>query len=623
MKMKPTNSLNPWTLPAVAIFSIVAMDLLGCSAGLAPATRSSVTTSAKPTIAGRVHGGQQPVSGATIQLYAAGTVGIQSAATPLIASTVTTDANGGFNITGDWDCTSNTAAYGTNPELYIVATGGNPGFSGNVNNSALAMMAALGSCSNLTAASFITINEVTTVASVVALTPFMADIAHVGASSLLSTGLANAFITANLLANMGTGTTPGSLPAGVTVPVAAINTLANIVAACVNSNGTGSSCTGLFNAATPSGGTAPANTIAAMLNINSNPGNNVVPLLVLSSTQPPFQPALNTPPNDWTVALNFTGGGLSAPTGIAMDATGDAWVANAGGNSVTEISSNGTLLTGASGYSGSDNILGAQGIAVDKSGNVWLADTLLSSIVELNMSKGAIQSSASYTSGGISGPIGIAIDSQNNVWVANFAGASVTELNSAGTSLGSSPLTAGGTLQAPYGIAIDSGGNAWVTDNAASDVVEFSNNQSLLSGSGNTDSAILAPEGIAIDANGRAWIAYQGTNSASYFFNGLNATVATPYTGGGLSMPAAVAVDGQGTVWVANSQTAGSISKLVYSQSAPVSPSTGYGVLNSPSAIAVDASGSVWTANAGDNSISEFVGIAAPATMPLAANVGP
>jgi len=87
-------------------------------------------------------------------------------------------------------------------------------------------------------------------------------------------------------------------------------------------------------------------------------------------------------------------------------------------------------------------------------------------------------------------------------------------------------------------------------------------------------------------------------------------------------MPAAVAVDSSGTVWVANTQTAGSITEMVYANSTPLSPATGFGTLNQPSGIAIDPSGSVWTANAGDNSLSELIGIAAP-TQPLAATAGP
>ena len=101
------------------------------------------------------------------------------------------------------------------------------------------------------------------------------------------------------------------------------------------------------------------------------------------------------------------------------------------------------------------------------------------------------------------------------------------------------------------------------------------------------------------------------------------ALLTTPITGGGLAMPAALAIDGAGTVWVANSQTTGSLSELAYGQAAPLSPATGLGLLNTPTAIAIDASGNIWTANSGDNSVAEFIGIAAPTLTPLAANVGP
>lgn len=88
-------------------------------------------------------------------------------------------------------------------------------------------------------------------------------------------------------------------------------------------------------------------------------------------------------------------------------------------------------------------------------------------------------------------------------------------------------------------------------------------------------------------------------------------------------MPVAAAIDGNGTVWIVNNVTAGSVSELRFGQSAPISPAAGLSAMNAPDAIAVDASGNVWTANAGDNSVSEIIGIAAPAVMPLAANAGP
>jgi sugar lactone lactonase YvrE len=606
-----------------ATLLMAAAVLAGCGGGLATGVQQTTVAAPAAKITGQVHGGQPPIAGATIQLYAVGITGMKSAATPLISKTILTDATGGFIITGDWDCTSNTAAYGANPLLYLVASGGNPGISSVTNNSAINMMAALGPCRGVNGSTFVSLNELTTVAAAYALAPFMSDVTHVGAQGANAIGLVNAFNNANLLVNTATGAAPGVLPANVTVPVNELNSLADILASCVNTNGAGGACSALFSATTPSGGSAPTDIVGVILNIAANPSLPDTSFFNMMPTSPPFQPVSGVAPKDWTIALRFTGGGLNAPTALALDAAGDVWVANAGGNSVTELGPNGAALTGSTGYTGNGNLLGAQGIAVDRTGNVWVADTLLSSVVELTVNNGVVQSNASFTNGGIDGPMGIAIDSQNNVWIANFAGGSVTELNSAGAPVGSSPLTAGGTLQTPTGIAIDPVGRVWVSDSLASDVVEFSNSQSLLSGGGFTDGAILAPQGVAVDGAGHTWVAYQGTNAASIFSNATNGSLPAPVTGGGLSMPTAVAIDGQGVAWITNRQAAGSLSQLSVGQAASLSPANGLGSLASPAGIAIDASGSIWTANAGDNSVSEFIGIASPVATPLAMNVGP
>ena len=619
--MNPTRLAVHTTF--LASLTALAFVMAGCSDGLAPATRSVAAPVESRSISGKVHGGQNPISGAVIQLYAVGITGLKSASTPLIGQTVSTDVNGSFNITGDWDCTSNTAAYGTNPLLYIVAAGGNPGISSQTNNVAVNMVAALGPCSGITSSTFIQLNELTTVAAAYALAPFMSDVAHVGAQGANAVGLVNAFNTANLLVNTAIGSAPGNLPSNATAPVSELNALADILASCVNSTGVGGACSALFTATTPAGGTAATDIVGVVLNIASSPSTPSASFINMIPPQPPFPTTLTSAPADWTVALNFTGGGLNAPAGLAVDASGNVWVANAGGNSVTELSSAGTLVSGSTGYTGGGNILGPQGIAVDRSGNVWIADTLLSSVVELPVSGGVVQTAASFTVGGINGPMGIAVDSGNNVWVTNFAGGSVTELNNSGTPVGSSPLTASQQLQSPSGIAIDKSGNVWVTDNAAATVVEFNNTQTVLSGSGFVDGSMVAPLGIAIDASGRSWIADNGSATASLLGSNGSSLLSSPLLGGGLATPTSVAVDGQGTVWVANGQTAGSLSKLVYGQSAPLSPAAGLGSFNAPLSLAIDASGSIWTANSGDNSVSEFVGLASPVIVPLAANVGP
>ena len=110
--------------------------ILGCSANV-----PSNGPVAGGQLRGSVHGGQQPVTGASIQLYAAGTTGYGTSATALLTSPVVTDSSGSFSITGDYTCPSSTS------QLYLVATGGNPGLAAGTNNAALALMAALGPCS--------------------------------------------------------------------------------------------------------------------------------------------------------------------------------------------------------------------------------------------------------------------------------------------------------------------------------------------------------------------------------------------------------------------------------------------------------------------------------------------
>ena len=96
-----------------------------------------------------------------------------------------------------------------------------------------------------------------------------------------------------------------------------------------------------------------------------------------------------------------------------------------------------------------------------------------------------------------------------------------------------------------------------------------------------------------------------------------------PYTGGGLNHPQGIAVDGAGNVWVANyrgpsiTELAGAASSTpgkVLSPPAGFAPDAG---LLQAFAIAIDASGNVWATNFGSNTLTEFVGLAAPVKTPL------
>jgi hypothetical protein len=251
---------------------------------------------------GVARGGQQPISGATVQMYAAGTAGDGSAATAMMSAPVTTDAGGYFTLTGLFTCPTPTSL------VYLLASGGNPGLTAGTNNTSISLMAALGPCQNLSVATFVNMNEVTTVAAIAALAPYVTTPAAIGSGTADAAAIASAFTLASEYANTTTGGTPGNnVPAGMTVPTVEIDTLADIIANCINSSGgtagDNSNCGDLFAYSTVSGGTAPTNVVSALLSIVNNPGSNISALLGLAGASAPFQPTLAVPPPSWAVAL--------------------------------------------------------------------------------------------------------------------------------------------------------------------------------------------------------------------------------------------------------------------------------------------------------------------------------
>jgi hypothetical protein len=399
---------------AAAALLLAAAALTGCgiSGTSAPSGPVNVTGLA---ISGKVHGGQSPVKTSTVKLYAAGTTGYGSAAS-LLAST-STDGTGSFSITTPYTCPSG-------GQVYITATQGD---SGSGNNPNLAMMAALGTCPVTSA--IVNINEVTTVATVWALAPFMTGTANIGSLSTPQAlnGIAAAFADVNTLVNVPTGVSPGlSAPANATVPSALIYTLANILAPCINSAGGTAgqmnNCGSLFTATTV--GAAPTDTITAAMNIAQHPGTNVPSIYLLAATSPPFQSGLSTQPNDFTMAVTFTGN-MSAPSALAADSSGDIWIANKTGNTVTELSQNGTLLSGA-GYVNHLNAPSA--VAFDSLNNLWITNSGNNTLSVINANIPLAANLSPFSGGGLSNPNGIAFDYLGHGWVSNnVASGTVTE----------------------------------------------------------------------------------------------------------------------------------------------------------------------------------------------------
>ena len=284
------------------LFASCGVLLTAC--GVAPGTR--VAGTAELSLRGSVYGGQQPVANSTIQLYAASTTATAdgAAATPLISQVVQTGAGGGFGITALYTCPS------ASTPVYLTATGGNPGLAQGTNNLQIALMTALGPCGNLSAASFVSVNEVTTVAAVNALAPFMSSFSAVGSTAADASALNAAFTLASEYADSTAGVTPGpAVPNGYAVPSAEINTLANIIATCINSTGgtsASTNCGTIFGLVTPAGTPAasqPTDSIAALLTLAKNPAQSTDSLYSLTTPGAPFQPVLTQQPANFAVAL--------------------------------------------------------------------------------------------------------------------------------------------------------------------------------------------------------------------------------------------------------------------------------------------------------------------------------
>ncbi len=450
--------------------------LFACTVALAGCGGSSLMTKTQPTqpvtpaattLQGLVYGGQQPVTGMTLQLYDAGSSGYGSTATGLLSAPLpTTASNGSFHFTNP------ACPHGTD-QIYLVGTGGDPvaGNSGGDTsaNANLALMVALGNCSRLGTFPSLNMDELTTVAAVWALSPFMSGNSqaykNIGTSGTNATGLQLAFEAAQQVANISTGKFPGTLPANGTLPTNELNTIADILEACINSKGgtanDGSTpCGSLFGLTPSATAVYPTDVITAAMNMAQNPARNVTALFNLASPTGAFQSELGSAPAAWTVAIQYTGGGLNAPTAIATDNSGNVWVTNTGTSTVSQFDNSGApnASFGTTGVA-----LGATpgGVAIDLTGNAWIT-TSANNVLEVS-SSGSVGTTLSNN--GLNAPTSIAIDGGGNLWVVNSgSGAnSVSGFDSSGNPLANSPFTGAG-ISSPAGIAINGNANANCSD---------------------------------------------------------------------------------------------------------------------------------------------------------------
>jgi ligand-binding sensor domain-containing protein len=222
---------------------------------------------------------------------------------------------------------------------------------------------------------------------------------------------------------------------------------------------------------------------------------------------------------------------------------------------------------------------------------------------------------------------GIAIDGSNNVWVTSPH--ALAEFNSSGTPISGSGYTS--DINTPTGaIAVDGGGGVlanegvWVANGGNGYLDKFSDTGSLLADSGNVLSN--AAGSGAIDASGQFWSPY--TDGVLYFGSNAAWNAADNFQPTSISNPTQISIDGANHIWIVSDggvQGHASVPNIteLSNTGSTISPSaTGYksATLNQPRGGGIDASGNLWVVNGNNgSSVTEFVGIAAPTYMPLAA----
>ncbi len=300
---------------------------------------------------------------------------------------------------------------------------------------------------------------------------------------------------------------------------------------------------------------------------------------------------------------------LYQPTGIAVDAAGNLYIADRNNNRVRKVDTNGIITTiagtGVLGFSGDNGPATAAqvnypySIALDAYGNIYFGDGGNARLRKIDIG-GTITTIAGNGTLGYTGDnipataaefnnvCGMAIDVSGNIYVADFDNNRIRKIDTTGiiTSIAGTGVCIGITgdggpataaeLCEPNGVALDAGGNIYIVEYEKSRIrkINASGVITTIAGIGtagyngdniNADSAeINRPLGIAVDGGGNVYIG-DSYNDRIRKVNtdGIITTIAgtgvNGYSGdnglatlGKINLPIGVAVSNTGTVYIAD-----------------------------------------------------------------------
>ncbi len=245
---------------------------------------------------------------------------------------------------------------------------------------------------------------------------------------------------------------------------------------------------------------------------------------------------------------------LNNPSGVAVDASGNVFIADSLNDCVREVGADGVIHTlagtGVQGYSGDGGaatnaqFFGPAGVAVDAAGNLYIADALNNRVRKVD-ARGVITTIAGTGAYGYSGdggaatnallnePLGVAVDRSGSLFIADAhnsvvrkigAGGVITTVAGNGTYgySGNGGLATNAAMSGVFGVAVDAAGNLFLVDNGnarirkvgANAIITTVAGNGIVGYSGDSGPAVSAslnyPDGVAVDAAWNLFIADAG-----------------------------------------------------------------------------------------------------------------
>jgi sugar lactone lactonase YvrE len=416
-------------------------------------------------------------------------------------------------------------------------------------------------------------------------------------------------------------------------------------------------------------GTGPAARFATPGNVAVDSSGNVYVADQLNDTIRKITPGgvVTTFAGDATVAGHVDGTGAGArfdnPYGIAVDSSGNVYVADTYNCTIRKITSAGvsTTIAGTPGIIGAKDGTGAAaqfnyptGVAVDGSGNVYVAD-VLNYTIRMVTPSGVVTTIAGDA--GLTGfsdgagtlaefnyPYDIAVDGSDNLYVAdlyNFTLRKITPPNVV-TTLAGLPGEgyADGTGSAaqfyyPTGMVLDAGGNLYVVDNSNCTIRRVTPSGAVTTVAGTPGRTGYAdgtgaaaefnyPYGIAMDKSGNMYVSDEsGETVRKVTPSGVVTTLAgTPGVSGSangtgsaalFNSPAGIVVDGSGNIYVSEQKNcdirkispSGAVTTLAGTagSSGNLDGTGAAAQFQSPAGLALDGSGDLYVADYGNGTI--------------------